>query len=65
MTAFDKDYREAIGGDAKAVLMRRMARIEELEAKGKAFRNRFRTRCIAQEVARLRVEYDELDMLVG
>lgn len=63
MTRFEKDMKDALDGNEIEVLKRRKAEIERLTREGKACRNRFRMQCIAQEVARLQREYNEIDSL--
>lgn len=61
MTRFEKDLRDALNGNEREVLERRMAEIKALTKKGKACRNSFRMKCIAQDVARLTKEYNLID----
>ena len=63
MTRFEKDMKDALEGNEIEVLKRRKAEIERLTREGKACRNGFRMQCIAQEVARLTREYNEIDSL--
>ena len=60
MTRFEKDLQSALAGNEIEVLERRRAEIKQLIKEGKACRNGFRTQCIAQEVARLTREYNEI-----
>ena len=60
MTRFEKDLTEALNGNEIEVLKRRKAKLERLTAEGKSCRNAFRRQCIAQEVARLTAEYNEI-----
>lgn len=61
MTKFERDLRDALAGNEIEVLTRRKAEIEKLTKEGKACKNGFRRQCIAQEVAKLTREYDEID----
>ncbi len=61
MTRFEKDLQDALNGNEKEVLTRRKAEIKKLTAEGKACKNGFRRTCIAQEIARLTREYNEID----
>lgn len=63
MTRFERDLKDAKSGNEIEVLARRKAEIEKLIAEGKACRNGFRMKCIAQEVARLKAEYNKIDSL--
>ena len=60
MTRFEKDMTEALNGNEIEVLKRRKAELERLTAEGKECKNGFRRQCIAQEVARLTAEYNEI-----
>ena len=60
MTRFEKDMNEALNGNEIEVLKRRKAELERLTAEGKSCKNGFRRQCIAQEVAKLTVEYNEI-----
>lgn len=61
MTKFERDLRDALAGNEIEVLKRRKAEIETLTKEGKACKNEFFRQCIAQEVAKLTREYDEID----
>ena len=61
MTKFERDLRDALAGNEIEVLTRRKAEIEKLTEEGKACKNGFRRQCIAQEVAKLTREYNEID----
>lgn len=63
MTRFERDFEEAMAGGGMEVLARRKAEIQRLADEGKREKNGFRWRCIAQELARLKREYDALDNL--
>ena len=63
MTRFEKDIKDPLDDNESQVLKRRKAEIERLTREGKACRNGFRMQCIAQEVARLQREYNEIDSL--
>ncbi|MGN0686991.1 MAG: hypothetical protein ACI4KA_02655 [Oscillospiraceae bacterium] len=63
MTRFERDINDAKEGNEIEVLTRRKAEIEKLTAEGKACRNGFRIKCIAQEVARLKAEYNKIESL--
>lgn len=63
MTRFERDLQDAKNGNEIEVLTRRKAEIERLTAEGKACKNSFRIKCIAQEVARLKAEYNKIDSL--
>ena len=60
MTRFEKDLTEVLSGNGMEVLKRRKAELSRLTAEGKSCRNAFRRQCIAQEVARLTAEYNEI-----
>ena len=60
MTRFEKDMAEALAGNEIEVLTRRKAEIARLTAEGKSCKNGYRRQCIAQDVARLTAEYDEI-----
>ena len=60
MTRFEKDLHEALNGNDIEVLTRRKAELERLTAEGKGCKNGFRRQCIAQEIARLTAEYNEI-----
>ena len=62
MTFFERDLKDALEGNEREVLTRRKAEIERLTREGKACRNGFRRQCIAQELARLKREYDAIDI---
>ena len=61
MTRFERDLKDALAGNEIEVLTRRKAEIEKLTKEGKACKNGFRRQCIAQEVAKLTREYNEID----
>lgn len=61
MTKFERDLRDALAGNEIEVLKRRKAEIEKLTKEGKACKNEFLRQCIAQEVAKLTREYNEID----
>ena len=63
MTRFERDYEEAMAGGGAEVLALRKAEIQRLVAEERREKNGFRQRCIAQEVARLKREYDAIDNL--
>ena len=63
MTRFERDMKDALEGNEIEVLKRRKAEIERLTREGKACKNGIRMQCIAQEVARLQREYNEIDSL--
>ena len=63
MTRLERDRKDALEGNEIEVLKRRKAEIEQLTREGKACKNGFRRQCIAQEVARLTREYNEIDSL--
>ena len=63
MTRFERDLQDAKNGNEIEVLTRRKVEIERLTAEGKACKNSFRIKCIAQEVARLKAEYNKIDSL--
>ena len=64
MTRFEKDLLEAKNGNATIILKERKAELDRMTKEGKACKNKFRMQCIAQEVARLTKEYNEIDKLV-
>lgn len=59
-TKFLKDLKDALNGNEIEVLTRRKAEIDRLTQEGKAVKNGFRRKCIAQEVVRLQREYREI-----
>ena len=61
MTAFERDLKDALEGNGREVLTRRKAEIERLRKEFRYCKNGFRRQCIAQELARLRKEYEEID----
>lgn len=61
MTRFERDLKDALAGNEIEVLTRRKAEIEKLTKECNACKNRFRRQCIAQEVAKLTREYNEID----
>ena len=61
MTKFERDLRDALAGNEIEILKRRKAEIENLTKEGKACKNEFLRQCIAQEVAKLTREYNEID----
>ena len=61
MTRFEKDLEHALTGDEISVLKARKAEIEKLEHEGRWCKNKFRQQCIAQELARLKTEYDKIE----
>jgi len=63
MKRFERDRKDALEGNEIEVLKRRKAEIEQLTREGKVCKNGFRRQCIAQEVARLTREYNEIDSL--
>ena len=63
MTRFEWDMKDALEGNEIEVLKRRKAEIERLTREGKACKNGFRRQCIAQELAKLQSEYNEIDSL--
>ena len=60
MTFFERDLKDALEGNEREVLTRRKAEIERLTREGKACKNGFRRQCIAQELAKLKKEYEEI-----
>lgn len=63
MTRFERDRKDALEGNEIEVLKRRKAEIQRLTDEGKRCKNGFRRQCIAQEVAKLQREYEEIDSL--
>ena len=61
MTRFERDLKDALAGNEIEILTRRKAEIEKLTKERNACKNRFCRQCIAQEVAKLIREYDEID----
>ena len=64
MTRFEKDLIETREGDGIIILRERKEEIERLTREGKACKNAFRRKYLAQEVVRLKEEYDEISELV-
>lgn len=60
MTRFEKDMIEALNGNEIEVLKYRKAELARLTTEGKNCKNAFRRQSIAQEVARLTAEYNEI-----
>ncbi len=58
MTRFEKDLKDALEENEIEVLTRRQAEIDSLSAEGKRCKNGFRRQCIAQDLARLKKEYN-------
>ena len=63
MTRFEKDLKAAQEGNEIEVLTKRKAELDQLCKEGRACKNSFRRRCIAQEYTRLKAEYDKIDAL--
>lgn len=63
-TRFERDMREATQGDSAAVITARRDEINRLSMEGAACRNRFRQKCIAQDVARLQDELRHIEKAV-
>lgn len=61
MTRFTKDKAAALDGDWQRVLTKRKEEIERLKQEARTCKNKFRLTCIAQELARLKDEYDEIE----
>lgn len=61
MTKFERDLRDALAGNEIEVLKRRKAEIKKLTKECKACKNELLRQCIAQEVAKLTREYNEID----
>lgn len=60
MTRFEMDMLDVREGHGIEVLRERKLEIEKLTNEGKRCKNKFRQQCIAQELAKLEEEYDEL-----
>ena len=66
MSSFTKDY-QAISQDPTAgmpILRARKAELARIEREGRRCKNGFRRQCLAQEWARLKAEYRQLDALI-
>lgn len=66
MSSFTKDY-QAIRHNPAAgmpILQARKAELARIEHEGRCTKNGFRRQCLAQEWARLKSEYDQLDALI-
>ena len=63
MTRFERDLKEAREGNEIEVITKRKAEIAKLIKEGKACKNSFRRECIAQEVAKLQNELNQIDEL--
>ena len=61
MDRYQRDMKAALDGDEQRVLAERREEIERLAKSGRASRNKFRQRCIVQEIARLKAEYEAID----
>lgn len=60
MTTFEKDLQDALEGNEKEVITRRRSEINKLVIEGKGCKNSFKRTCIAQEVAKLTAELNEI-----
>ena len=63
MTRFEKDYQEALTGNATEVLKRRKAELNRLNDEFKKSHG-FRGQCLAAEITRRQSEYNKIDSLV-
>lgn len=63
MARFRKDFKDAQAGNEIEVLTKRKEELDRLYREGRVCKNSFRMKCIAQEYARLRAEYDKIDAL--
>lgn len=63
MTRHERDFKDAQEGNEIEVLTRRKIKLDRLYREGRACRNNFRMKCIAQEYIRLKAEYDKIDAL--
>ena len=63
MTRFERDLKAAKEGNEIEVITRRKAEIAKLTKEGKACKNAFCRQCIAQEVAKLQNELNQIDKL--
>lgn len=61
MTRFKTDMAAALDGDWQRVLTERKEEIERLKQEARTCKNKFRLTCIAQELARLKDEYEEIE----
>lgn len=61
MTRFQRDMEAALAGDEQRVLTERKAEIQKLMHEVKTVKNKFRQMCIAQDIARLKAEYEVID----
>lgn len=64
MTRFARDAKEIREGNSMEIMQRRKAELDKLEKTGKSEKNGFRRKCIAQDFARLKAEYDKLDEMI-
>ena len=61
MTRLKRDMEAVLNGDERRVLAERKEEIRKLVQAARSCKNNFKLGCIAQEVARLRKEYEELE----
>lgn len=61
MTRFKKDMAATLEGDWQRVLTERKEEIDRLKQEARTCKNKFRLKCIAQELARLKDEYEALE----
>lgn len=66
MNAFTADRQTIIThpDQAHLILRARKAKLARIEHEGRATKNGFRRQCLAQEWARLKSEYDQLNALI-
>ena len=63
MTRFQKDYETMKKGTDLSILKKRKAEIDRLTKEGRGCKNKFRQTCIAQDLIRLKKEYEALEAL--
>ena len=60
MTRFEKDLKDALQGNEIEVLTKRKGELDRLEKEFRSTKNGFRRQCLAQDIARLKKEYNEI-----
>lgn len=63
MTRFEKDCETLKKGTGLTVLQKRKAEIDRLTKEVRGCKNKFRQTCIAQDLVRLKKEYEALEAL--
>ena len=66
MTRYERELTALLRGEADGIniLKERKAELDKLEAKGRREKNAFRRECLAQEYARLKMEYINLESVL-